>query len=252
MTETKEQTVLEQIGGISGLVYSTVPILVFVPANMVWNLSVAIWCALGVALAILLLRLARREPVQPAISGFMGVGISALIAWLIGDPRGFFLFGIITACLYGVASVVSIVIRRPLIGVIWGYINGSGQLWRRHPDAVRAYDLATAVWALVFLSRFVVQALLYNADSTGWLAVARIAMGWPLAGVALVVTVWAVRKADRLVEPGPRGDTSAERSNMSAERGIEDTETTDSEATAIEATDDAYRSPSGDQTDRPL
>lgn len=204
MTEKQEQTVLEQIGGIAGLVYSTVPILVFVPSNMLWGLAEAIWCALGVSIAILALRLWRREPVQPAISGFFGVGISALIAWLVGDPRGFFLFGIITACLYGVASVISIVVRRPLIGVIWGFINGSGQRWRKNPGAVRAYDLATAAWAVVFLSRFVVQALLYDADSTGWLAVARIAMGWPLAALALFVTIWAVRKADRLVEPGAR------------------------------------------------
>ena len=36
---------------------------------------------------------------------------------------------------------------------------------------------------------------------TGWLAVARIGMGWPLTAVVLLVTLWAVRRADRIVEP---------------------------------------------------
>ncbi|WP_280439093.1 DUF3159 domain-containing protein, partial [Nocardia cyriacigeorgica] len=37
---------------------------------------------------------------------------------------------------------------------------------------------------------------------TGWLAFARIAMGWPLTAVALTVTVWAVRRAGHLPAAG--------------------------------------------------
>ncbi len=49
MSDTNQQTMLEQLGGISGLVYSTLPVLVFVPVNSLWGLTVAIWSALGVA-----------------------------------------------------------------------------------------------------------------------------------------------------------------------------------------------------------
>ena len=59
--------------------------------------------------------------------------------------------------------------------------------------AVLAFDLATFVWVLVFASRFVVQHHLYDADQTGWLGVARIAMGWPLTAVAALVTYLAIR-----------------------------------------------------------
>ncbi|MGV9869079.1 DUF3159 domain-containing protein, partial [Rhodococcus koreensis] len=97
-------------------------------------------------------------------------------------------------------------VRRPLVGLIWGFLNGHGNLWRRHRGAVRAYDVATAAWALVFAARYLVQSQLYDSDQTGWLAFARIAMGWPLAGLALLVTIWAVRRADRIVEPGPAED----------------------------------------------
>jgi hypothetical protein len=48
----------------------------------------------------------------------------------------------------------------------------------------------------VFGARFVVQHWLYATNQVGWLAFARIAMGWPLTAIAVLVTVWAVRKAD--------------------------------------------------------
>jgi len=51
-----------------------------------------------------------------------------------------------------------------------------------------------------------VQNWLYDLDATGWLAFARIAMGYPLSGVALVVVVWAVRRADRRMASGVSDD----------------------------------------------
>lgn len=197
-TESAQQTLLEQLGGFSGLIYSTLPVLVFVPVNALLGLTVAIWAALGVAGAVLVWRLVRREPIQPAISGFLGVGICALIAWRVGEAKGFFLFGIYTSLVYGAAFLISILIRRPLVGVVWGVLNGHGVGWRTDSRVVRLYDAATAAWVLVFGARYLVQHHLYAADSTGWLAAARIAMGWPLTALALVVTVWAVRRAGHL------------------------------------------------------
>ena len=194
---------MDQLGGVSGLVYTSLPILIFVPVNSIWNLTAAIWAAVGVAVAIAAWRVFRKESIQPAISGVLGVAVSAFIAHRTGDAKGYFLFGIYTSLAYGAAFVVSILVRWPLVGIIWGFLNGHGNLWRRHKGAVRAYDIATAAWALVFGARYVVQSQLYDTDHTGWLAVARIAMGWPLAGLAFLVTIWAVRKADRIVEPPP-------------------------------------------------
>ncbi|MBW4777774.1 DUF3159 domain-containing protein [Rhodococcus fascians] len=198
--KTAAPTVLEQLGGVSGLVYSTLPVVVFVPFNSYFGLSVALWAALGVAAAVLVWRLVRRSPIQPAISGFFGVGICAFIAYRTGDAKGYFLFGIYTSLVYGGAFVLSVLARWPLVGVIWGYLNGKGTSWRRERSAVRYYDVATIAWASVFAARYIVQSQLYDSDQTGWLAVARIGMGWPLTGVALLVTLWAVRQADRALE----------------------------------------------------
>ena len=85
--------------------------------------------------------------------------------------------------------------------MIWHGINGDGQSWRRDRRLLRAYTLASLLWTLVFVARVVVQGLLYNADEETWLGVARLAMGYPLVGVALLGTVWAVRRARRAPEP---------------------------------------------------
>ncbi len=197
VTEEKQETLLEQIGGISGLVYSSLPILVFVPANAIWGLRVALYAALGVAVAILIWRIVVGGKLTPAVSGFIGVGISAYIAHRTGSAKGYFLFGIYTSLAYGAVFLASIIVRWPLVGVIWNGINGSASPWRAERPAIRAYDLATLCWVLVFGARYLVQSKLYDADSTGWLAVARIAMGWPLAAVAMLVTFLAIRRVDR-------------------------------------------------------
>jgi hypothetical protein len=201
------------MGGISGLIYSSLPVVVFVPISTNFGLLPAIGAALGVAALILIWRLIRRESAQPAVSGFIGVGISAGIAYMVGESKGYFLLGIWMSLFWAVVFTVSIVIRRPIVGYIWGWVNSHDRDWRGLRKAVLAFDIATFVWVLVFTSRFVVQQHLYDADQTGLLGVARIAMGWPLTAVAALVTYLAIRAAQRALhaqEAAESGKTAEE------------------------------------------
>jgi TRAP-type C4-dicarboxylate transport system permease small subunit len=90
-----------------------------------------------------------------------------------------------------------VLIRRPVVGYIWGWVNGHDRGWRKVRRAVLAFDIATITWVVVFASRFIVQRHLYDADQTGWLGVARIAMGWPLTALAALATYLAIRSAQR-------------------------------------------------------
>jgi hypothetical protein len=47
----------------------------------------------------------------------------------------------------------------------------------------------------------VVQGWLYNVDEETWLGIARLVMGLPLFGLALLGTIWAVRRAGRRPTP---------------------------------------------------
>jgi hypothetical protein len=203
---------LGQMGGISGLIYSSLPVVVFVPVSTLYGLKPAIIAALGVATLVLVWRLRRHETVQPAVSGFIGVAISAAIAYVVGESKGYFLLGIWSSLLYAGVFAGSVLIRRPIVGYIWGWVKEHDSRWRRVRKALWAYDIATLIWVVVFLSRFIVQRYLYNIDQTGWLGFARIAMGWPLTVLAALCMYFPIRVAqhavheaerDEVVEPDP-------------------------------------------------
>lgn len=68
-----EPTLLEQMGGLPGLVAATLPIVVLIPVNSLYGLTPALISALGVAVVIAIWRIVRKQTIQPAISGLIGV-----------------------------------------------------------------------------------------------------------------------------------------------------------------------------------
>lgn len=187
----------EQLGGIKGMVDSGLPIVVFVVVNATTGLRWAIWAAVAAAAAVLLVRLVRREPVQFAVSGFIGVAFAAFLAHRLGRAEGFFIPGIVLNAGYFTAFAVSVLIRRPLVGVVWTYLDSGTQDWRHQPALRRAYTQATLLWIAMYAAKTAVQGLLYLNEQPGWLAVAKLAMGYPLFAVVVAGTLWLVRRAKR-------------------------------------------------------
>jgi Protein of unknown function (DUF3159) len=206
---TSPERLLAQLGGVSGVIYSSLPVVTFVVASSLFGLLPAVGSALAVAALVLLWRLIRRESTHPAFSGFMGVAVCALIAYLVGESKGYFLLGIWMSLLWAVVFAVSVLIRRPLAGYVWSWASGRDRGWRGVPRAVYAFDIASLGWLLVFGARFVVQRHLYDADQTGWLGVARIAMGWPLTAMAAVATYAAIKVAQRAIAVADNAADSA-------------------------------------------
>lgn len=209
-SSTTDPTLLEQMGGLTGLVSATLPVLVLIPVNSFWGLGPALIAAVGVAVAITAWRILRKETLQPAISGLLGVALCAAIAWFSGSAKGYFLYGIWMSLILCVLAVASILFRWPAVGVIWKGINGEDMAWRQVPAARRAFAIATGGWAVVFLARFVIQNAIYNADHTTALGVTRIVMGWPLTGLVLILTVWMVKRANAAIEQFSPQETEQE------------------------------------------
>ena len=194
---TPAATMWERAGGLSGLVQSSLPPTVLVLANAWWGLYPAVATAVGAGVAVALVRAVRRQPLRPAVGGFVGVAVSGILAARSGAARDFFLADI---WWYFVASAVlagSVVLRRPLVGVLWSAVQGVGMWWRHDAPSRWRYDIATAVLAAVFAVRFAVLYTLYEHNQVGWLTVSKIALNIPLWAAALVVVVWAVRHADQ-------------------------------------------------------
>ncbi|WP_078310926.1 MULTISPECIES: DUF3159 domain-containing protein [unclassified Mycobacterium] len=186
-----------QAGGWQGIVYSSIPVIVFVVAVSISSLMPAIVAALVAATLVLVWRLVRRESLQPAVSGFISVGISALIAYLLGEAKGYFLIGIWANFFWGTVFLVSVIIRRPIVGYAYSWATGGDMSWRGDRRIRTAFDIATVAWIALFATRFVVQQWLYVAGNTAWLGGTKIAMGWPLTAVGALVTLLVIRYVRR-------------------------------------------------------
>lgn len=189
-----ETELLAQLGGWRGIFDSGFPVVVFVIANAMAGLSVGVWAAIGAGAVVFALRLVRRQSVQQAVSGFLGVAIAAFIASRLHRAEGFYLPGILLSAASLVVVAGSVLVRWPLVGVVWGYFEGTGTTWRQDRALRRTYTLATLPWVAMYAAKAIVQGLLYLDEKAGWLAVARIAMGYPLLALVVLATVWIVRR----------------------------------------------------------
>ena len=192
----EKELLSKAIGGWRGLVDSALPSMLFILIFVFQqDLNNALIAALILGGILLLIRLFEKKPLTQVISGFVGLSISVLITWRTKDASNFFLTGIITNAVYGFALLVSVLIRKPLIGYLVGSLVGDTSGWLKHPLLVRAYTIVTWLWVGVFGLRLVVQIPLYLNDSVALLGSVKIFMGWPLYLLSVWLTYQIVQTA---------------------------------------------------------
>jgi len=134
-------SLLDQMGGTAGFVYSTIPVIVFVTANAFLSLPLTIGIAVATGLALFGYRLLQREKFSSAVGSLLGVALAAgIVAWT-GSARDFFVIGIWASLAGFVVTAGSLLARRPITGVIWNAVHGGTHPWRSTPAVLRAHDL---------------------------------------------------------------------------------------------------------------
>jgi hypothetical protein len=205
------EQVAEQLGGWRGLVEASVPVIVFVIANMLLDLRPALFAAGGLAVVIAVVRLIQRRPIRHALNGLFGIGVGAVIALRSGEAKDFYLPGIWYGYAYATVLVGSAVLRQPLVGWIWSVlVAGGSSEWRRNPRLVRTFTWLTALWGVVWFLKVGVQHALYLADMENALGVARLALGYPPYAMLLLITIWTVRRVTRDTGGAPVGVSRVE------------------------------------------
>ncbi len=229
--------VLDQLGGWRGMVDATLPTIAFVVANSLAGLRAGIWTALGAAVLVFGLRLVRRQSVQQGVSGLFAVAVAVAIAWRTGEARDFFTLGLIRNAGIGVVLLGSILVRRPLVGVVAEFLAPShlggmashslrglragrttpspaadppaaggaerepdvvaDRPWREDPRLLKAYSWLTVLWAAVFLLRAGLTWFYYRRDDVEMLGAVSVALGLPVTAVQLVITLWVVSRLHR-------------------------------------------------------
>lgn len=181
--------ILSALGGKRGLIDSSLPALIFLA---VFNLTsrdvnAAIYAAVSISIVLTAIRLVRRETIQHAFSGLIGVAICAVFSKRSGNAADFYLPGLYINVGYALLYLFTNLIRWPILGIMLGPILGENFLWRKDPARLKAYITAGWLWVGMFLLRVLVQYPLYKSGSVNALGSARLIMGYPL----FILTAWA-------------------------------------------------------------
>ena len=120
---------LGAIGGIRGLIESILPGLGFlIVFTITHQVLPSVLVPLALAVIFIVVRLVTRQPVTSAIAGALGIGVSAILALVTGRAEDNFVPGFIINIVMVVVMLGSIAVRRPLIGVLTGFLVGDQDL----------------------------------------------------------------------------------------------------------------------------
>lgn len=196
---------MSALGGPQGIADSSLPALGFVITYTVGgnDIGLAAWVAIGIGALMAAVRIIRRETLQFALAGFIGVAIAAFVADRTGRAEDFFLPGLLLNLAYASAYLISIAVRWPLLGVILGPVTGEGMEWRKDPERLQRYTRASWIWVGVFVLRLAVQLPLYLAGAVLALGIAKTAMGLPIFLVAIWLSYLILRDGSEEAGPEP-------------------------------------------------
>ncbi|GAB2552055.1 DUF3159 domain-containing protein [Leucobacter ruminantium] len=207
--------VFEAIGGWRGIAEALVPATVYLACYVITrDARMSAIAPLVLAGAAFLWRLIRREPVQAALSGLLGVAVCVGVTLFTGRGEDYFLPGFWINGAWIAAHTISLLVGWPLIGLLLGFLRGSLTEWRRVRVLRRAAALCTLVWIAVFGARLAVQLPLYLAAQEGDVAatdalgLARLLMGIPLFALAVLFTWLVLSRVGAAVDAAADGKGS--------------------------------------------
>jgi Protein of unknown function (DUF3159) len=191
-----EASVLAAFGGRRGLAEVGLPSIVFIgvyaPAR---HLDAALYAAVAVGLALTVSRLFKRDTLQHALGGLLGVVVCALAARITGQAKDFYLPTLLLNIGEALLFAVSALVRWPAVGVVLGPVTGEMMAWRAHPLRLRAFIQSTWLLAAMFAVRVAIEVPLYLANQITALGIAKIVLGWPLYLATAYVCWQIIRKA---------------------------------------------------------
>jgi hypothetical protein len=188
------EKVLAAFGGKKGLIDSGIPSIIFLLVfNISHQLHTALVASVSVSALLTIVRLAKRDTLQHAISGLVGALICAWFANRTGNPSDLYIPKLLTNLGYGTLYLVGNLSGWPILGLMLGPILGENLKWRNHPERKRAYTMASWLWVLMFFTRIAVQYPIYRSGNVNLLGTVNLAMGYPLF-IATAYGSWMVLK----------------------------------------------------------
>ena len=132
-------------------------------------------------------------PAQPRI-GLAVAGVCAAVAAFSGEARAFFLLPTLIPAALGVFFLGSVLVRRPVTGMLFNRLVGGPADWRDHARLLRVYSITTLAGVGLHALNLVLRGVAYLADQPAVLAALGIAAA-PMFAVLAAVTLVAARRA---------------------------------------------------------
>jgi hypothetical protein len=172
--------------GRNSFLDAILPPIIFLLVNGLIGFQAAMWSALALSVVIAAARIFRKQSLMYALAGVGSVAFAIGIAWFLGKSEGFFLPGLISGSMTLLLTIVSLVIRRPMVA--WtSYIARRWPLdWYWHPMVRPAYSEVTFAWAIFFAARLLLQFSLFENKDVNSLAMTNFITGWPATTLLLV------------------------------------------------------------------
>ena len=187
------KSLLAGIGGPLGIAEAVLPATVFSIAYAITKEALpAVVSAASLSILFILIRIVRKQSLQQAIIGALAIALASFLALRDGGQAAdYFLTGFFTNAAYGSAFLISVLIRRPLMGYVAQLLFGLTN-WRTSREYKRLRFI-TLIWVGFFSARLLVQVPLYLAGQVELLAASRVVMGAP-AYAGLLALTWILMR----------------------------------------------------------
>ena len=180
MNEDKDK-VIGAFGGKKGLIDSGIPSIIFlIVFNLTRDLQTALIAAISTSAVLTIIRLAKRDTIQHAMSGFIGILVCAWFANRTGNPSDLYIPKLLTNLGYGTVYLIANLAGWPILGLVLGPILGENLMWRKNPARKKVYIQAGWLWVAMFFTRIAVQYPIYRSGNVNLLGTVNLAMGYPL------------------------------------------------------------------------
>ncbi len=179
------------------------PPLVFVIFNAISRLHFAVIISIAIALLLGIKRLFRKQSWKYALGGLFGVSFASLLAYLTNSVANYFIPSIISSAFLLIATIVSIIIGKPL--AIWAshLTRGWPLKWFFRKDIKPAYREVTFFWVVFLSIRLSIQIILFQIGDAGMLAWLNILLNWPATILVLLFTyIYGLWRLNNLGGPG--------------------------------------------------
>ena len=191
----ERDAILNAMGGKRGLIDNGLPSILFlIVFNIQHDLRSAIYAAIALSGVLAVWRLIKRDTLQHAISGVIGVLICAWFAKQGGQAKDYYIPSFIKNSAYAAVYAFGNLIGWPILGLVIGPIIGENLEWRKVAARKRVYVMAGWLWVGMFFSRIAVQYPIYRSGNVNLLGTVNLAMGYPLF-LATAYGSWMILRA---------------------------------------------------------